>query len=745
VPAASPIRVAIVGGGCGALATAFELTRPAQRGRYAVTVYQMGWRLGGKGASGRNEQQCWRIEEHALHVWLGFYENAFRLLRDCHAELGDPPDAWRADFVEDSFIALARDAAHPGDGAVASSSAAWAALFPPAPGLPGDRFAGDANPFALRSYLSQAARLLRTLLGGLALLQKDEDRGFVDPDWLKLDPAAARADPRMALGRSVDTMLRMMRLGYLSTMGGLLTATSMLEQFVLDVARAAPGDHYVVADFVQSFAAAVRRQVAPIVEADAKFSFRWQVIDLVLTIMVGMVRDGLLTHPDGLDAINHLECREWLKRHGASEASLEGAFVSGLYNLGFADHASFGAPGAPGVAAGQALRGALRMFFTYRGAMFWKMRAGMGDVVFAPLYRALKARGVEFRFFHRLENVGMAFPASGEPHVTSLAFAVQADVPNGEYDPLMVFKGRHCWPSKPIAGRFAPQANEEWAYESFYDRRKVGMRTLEVGRDFDFVVLGISKGAIPFACPELVEADHPVGERWRRMVEHVPTVPTQSFQVWLREGEEVNALGWHDRSVTLTGIPGAFDTWADMRQVVPAEGWPEGRWPATVAYFCGPLRPDPNDFNLPAADSHEPQHRESRKQAALANAVTFLDQHMTALWRNAGAPGEFRWQMMMNPQSPGELNTSYAAALAAQYVVANIDPSDQYVLAPPGSIEHRISPLDTGVDNLTIAGDWTACGFTEGCVEAAVMSGMLASHALSELPPLEDIVGYDHP
>ncbi len=46
---------------------------------------------------------------------------------------------------------------------------------------------------------------------------------------------------------------------------------------------------------------------------------------------------------------------------------------------------------------------------------------------------------------------------------------------------------------------------------------------------------------------------------------------------------------------------------------------------------------------------------------------------------------------------------------------------------------------------MTIAGDWTDCGFNEGCVEAAVMSGRLAAHAVAEYPPLEEIIGYDHP
>jgi hypothetical protein len=48
-------------------------------------------------------------------------------------------------------------------------------------------------------------------------------------------------------------------------------------------------------------------------------------------------------------------------------------------------------------------------------------------------------------------------------------------------------------------------------------------------------------------------------------------------------------------------------------------------------------------------------------------------------------------------------------------------------------------------DNLTIAGDWTATGLDSGCIESAVMSGRLAAHALSQHPPLQDIVGYDHP
>src|SRR5262245_6307166 len=96
-----PIRVAVVGGGCAAIAAAFELTRPEHEGRYEVTVYQQGWRLGGKGASGRGP--AGRIEEHGLHVWMGWYENAFRLMRECYAELDRD---WRSGFEPVPFLAV---------------------------------------------------------------------------------------------------------------------------------------------------------------------------------------------------------------------------------------------------------------------------------------------------------------------------------------------------------------------------------------------------------------------------------------------------------------------------------------------------------------------------------------------------------------------------------------------------------------------------------------------------------------
>ena len=83
-------KIAILGGGVGSMSTAFEITnKPGWSEEYDITIYQMGWRLGGKGASGRDRAFKDRICEHGLHVWEGFYENAFRLINAAYAEWVD--------------------------------------------------------------------------------------------------------------------------------------------------------------------------------------------------------------------------------------------------------------------------------------------------------------------------------------------------------------------------------------------------------------------------------------------------------------------------------------------------------------------------------------------------------------------------------------------------------------------------------------------------------------------------------
>src|SRR4028119_2363332 len=103
-------KIAILGGGMASLATAFSLSDPnnPKHEQYDITVYQLGWRLGGKGASGRGQYA--RIEEHGLHIWMGFYENAFRVIQTCYEELKRPPHTplatWEDAFKQHNLIVI---------------------------------------------------------------------------------------------------------------------------------------------------------------------------------------------------------------------------------------------------------------------------------------------------------------------------------------------------------------------------------------------------------------------------------------------------------------------------------------------------------------------------------------------------------------------------------------------------------------------------------------------------------------
>jgi uncharacterized protein with NAD-binding domain and iron-sulfur cluster len=256
---------------------------------------------------------------------------------------------------------------------------------------------------------------------------------------------------------------------------------------------------------------------------------------------------------------------------------------------------------------------------------------------------------------------------------------------------------------------------------------------LQVERDFDLVVLGVGLGAVPYVCREIVERD----PRWRAMIHHVKTVPTQAFQIWLTEG--MRELGWPHPPINVSGFVEPFDTWADMSHLASEESWEAT--PRAIAYFCNALP----DFDVrPDGDPREwlARHRERVRQ----NAVTFLNRDLVHMWPAAGASdGRFRWELLALPPRQASTEAANERLFDTQYWVASVHPSDRYVLSLPGSAAYRISPLDRTYDNLTVAGDWTDCGFNAGCVEAAVMSGMLAAHAISRTPALHQIIGYDHP
>ena len=709
-----PIKVAIVGGGCAGLTAAFELTRPVHRGRYQVVVYQQGWRLGGKGASGRGPAA--RIEEHGLHLWMGWYENAFRLVRDCYAELDRNPARCRIATWEDAFKP------DPFTGAMEQTSdgewRCWRAALPVAPGFPGDPYP-EPPRWTVGGYMTRAAALLQTLLSTLAT-------GLESGDGRPADTGTAAypgADGWNAIGA-------LMRLGQLGTLAGLLQGVELLAVLL----REMPGERErLLLPFIEAISINARAQLQSLVAADDEARRLWTIMDLTLATMRGILRHQLATHPRGFEVIDDYDCREWLLLNGASQQSVDSGYLRAFYDLGFAYED--GDPERPRLAAGQALRSMLRAFFTYRGAFFWKMQSGMGDVVFAPLYEVLRRRGVRFEFFHRLESVVMKWDKS--PHVAALEFDVQAETSGGRpYQPLIDVDTLPCWPSEPTwdqlkGGRRLRQEGHD--FENFFDLRHVRRRRLRVGADFDLVVLGVGLGAIPYVCREIVARD----VRWRSMVDHVKTVATQAFQVWLTR--EMHELGWRDRPINVSGFVEPFDTWADMTHLAREERWHQT--PRSIAYFCNAL-PDLE----PAPPRGAADWVRINRERVRRNAVAFLNRDIGHLWPEAtAADGSFKWDLLADPCPAKDRERHGESRFETQFWVGSVNPSDRYTLTLPGSTIHRISPLDRTYDNLTIAGDWTDSGFNAGCIEAAVMSGMLAAHALSRRPALRDIVGYDHP
>ena len=289
-------------------------------------------------------------------------------------------------------------------------------------------------------------------------------------------------------------------------------------------------------------------------------------------------------------------------------------------------------------------------------------------------------------------------------------------------------KGLPSWPAEPDYTQLTggdKLKKTGWDAESRWDEHSAGTRTLKIGKDFDFLVLAVGLGEVPNVAEALIEASPP----WRRMVEEVKTVATQAFQIWM--DKPVSELGWSKPSPNISGYVEPFDTWADMPQLIAIEDWDVD--PKAIAYFCSVLP----DSEIPTSSNPLSSARERVKE----NAIRFLNQDVAHFWPGAVREHGFDWSLL----SGADTSSVGQDRFSSQFWTANINPTDRYILSLPGSLKYRISPLDQHFDNVTVAGDWTRCGHQAGCVEAAVMSGRLAAHAMSLYPPLEEIVGYDHP
>ena len=487
-----------------AMAAAWRLSEPGWREELeSITVYQRGWRLGGKGASSRGSNG--RIEEHGLHLWLGYYENSFRLLRECYAELDRPktdPTApirtWRQAMLPAGTVGL-EDRRHEG-------WHHWLGRFGSNELDPGDP--EISREFSTLDVLRRSLQLITDFIESL-------------PD--EHVPAGALAlsgSPEPPRPSSVATGLRV------GVLAAILEASAQLEG-ALDRTR------------IESSIGALDRAIMATNEAlrgrvaeDPDLRRTWHLVAVFAAVSRGMLADGIVADERGLEELNDEDFLDWIERHGAPEEVADFAFIRGLYDLGFVDGGT--ARGRRGMSAGVAVFLTTKMFLEYRGAIFWKMAAGMGDIVFAPLYEALSRRGVGFEFFHRVdEPASLAGPYPGrDGHRRSSGPAgrgMRALRPAGPLRRASMLSGdararparrRRRAPGQPLESHFC-----EWP-----DAEQLVLRD---GVDYDVLVFGISLGMVPFVCRELLDDRR----EWRAMVDHVKTTATQAVQLWLREDE----------------------------------------------------------------------------------------------------------------------------------------------------------------------------------------------------------------
>lgn len=683
-------RIAILGGGMASLATAVELTSaPDWSSRYEITVYQMGWRLGGKGASSRNPSANGRIEEHGLHVWFGCYDHAFRMLRACYDELRRPAGSLFA-TIDEAFTPQNET---PYFEFVDGHWTVWPLWFPPGPDRPGT---GGDMPSAW-DYLVMAIEAIVHGAESLIHLTGRPAAGApaVAPHpgvfrWLVSHvphPVTSASDALLGgLAHAAHTIPRDPAAHQPVHLASLLWLLEAAKTWLLDhLASEAAGS------------TALRRAVIE--------------LDLGLTLVIGCVRDGVPS--GGFGVIDGEDARAWFRRHGAAPTTVDSTPVRALYDLYLAYEG--GDQARPKLAAGVAIHAVLRLALGYKGAVVNEMRAGMGEVVIAPIYEVLAARGVKFAFFHRVERLELT------PDRTRLArihVARQVELKDGSttgYRPLHPVGGLPCWPSEPFGdqirdGEALKGVDLESRWSGWVDAEH---RVLEAGRDFDVAVLGVSLGGL-----HDIAADLRADDRWRDLLDHMGTTQSASAQLWM--DSTLEELGWDRGPVPADAAPEPLDVWADRSELLHLEDWPDPA-PRSLQYLCGAIPGD--DYLRPPTDTGVPA-------AALANVesitAAWLSDAGIAIWPGTrSSAGGFDWDQLHD--STGR---SGPDRLGAQYLRANIDPSERYVLSLPGTARYRLGADGSGYENLVLAGDWTRTDWNVGCIEAAVSSGINAAAAI---------------
>jgi uncharacterized protein with NAD-binding domain and iron-sulfur cluster len=627
-----------------------------------------------------------RVEEHGLHVWFGFYFNAFHMLRDCYGHLGRP-------YTIDAMFE--RRNSTPLMEYQDRRWLLWPLNFPPdAPGVePGVNPNFPTPPEATLRLL----QLIQEYLDHIAVrLTSTSDANLqASVTWLRHS-----LESPMWMTEGIGNVLGLAAVPHRPMLPLLAWTQKTVERW-------------------HGVRAAINLAHTPAVLKD-ELRRAWIIVDLASAIVRGLAAEAADIAFHGLGALDDRDLRQWLQDCGAHPEAISSAPVRAIYDLCFAytdgDSSSFA---TANIAAGTALRCVLRIGMGYRGAAAYTMKVGMGEAVIAPMYEILRRNGVRFEFFHRVDGLELR-----GRKITAINFTRQAVTQDGSpYRPIVATPGSLAsWPNRPDFSQLVDgNVMNETTGLDFESDLAPGWGGEQIER-LDLtqpewngvkVVLAISVGDLRRITSSLDVA----GSDWSRMLDSLKTVATQSAQLWMKK--DLAGLGYPDQvRPAMNAGPEPMDVWADMTPVVESEGWQSGLRPASVQYVCGPLK----DAGFARA--------ELAHQVVEQNMVAWLDTMRGAAWPHTNANGTFDWSCLV--ASGGAVQR---ARLSDQYLRANFEGSERYVLSVAGSTEARLRADAMPADNLYPAGDWTLNGLNAGCVEAAVMSGMQASRAIRGLPP----------
>jgi len=445
-------KIVIIGGGVSAMTAALYLTeQPDWQQHRTITVYQQGWRLGGKGASGRNAASGQRIEEHGLHVWFGAYVNSFKTIETVYTQLQRPVDSplstWQQALKPHSFIAL--------EEYINDQWQTWPIDFPLLPGNPAEGSL-DITPW---DFIKMTLAWLKKWILDLQLAAKKANKNIKLSTKKSRDQSLLRHLHQQIADLVDDTEetwqhfaddIKQYSSEIASTPSLLI---SKLNQFAHADNTLKPQvqekkDGLVIWYIVRKLKRWLNSEMIELLDNNAQLRRLYICADLAIAMLVGLVKDKV--YRDGFGVINKFDFRQWLIRNGANEQySANSAPIRGFYDLVFAY--ADGDISKPNVEAGVASLAMLRIALCYRGGVMWKMQAGMGDVIFAPLYELLKKRGVKFEYFHQLQNLEPSLNEQGERFVEVIKLQQQVTLlSDAEYQPLVDVKKLPCWPSEPL-------------------------------------------------------------------------------------------------------------------------------------------------------------------------------------------------------------------------------------------------------------------------------------------------------